>query len=170
MRKRIGSHHLAAQEAEEIGWLDLEQEAQVEVTSEDPEHPIESAFSPKEPAGWRAGSAGRQTIRLIFDSPQILRLIHLVFREEHESRTQEFVLRWSAREGASSKEILRQQYNFTPGSTESEDYAVDLENVKVLELEIRTLDQWPGGPRVIGGVAASVIASSTPHGGEIVIG
>jgi hypothetical protein len=136
MRKQIGSHHLAAPKPEDIGWLDLEQVAQVEVTSEDPEHPIESAFSPKGPAGWRARSAGRQTVRLIFDSPQILRLIHLVFKEDHESRTQEFVLRWSAGESEPFKEILRQQYNFTPGAAEIEDYAMNLENVKVLELEI----------------------------------
>jgi len=108
----------------------------VEVTSEDPEHPIEFAFSPGRPAGWRAGLAGRQSVRLIFDSPQILKFIHLVFTEEHQSRTQEFVLRWSAGERAPFKEILRQQYNFSPGSSEIEDYVVNLENVKVFELEI----------------------------------
>jgi hypothetical protein len=136
MRKRIGSHILAGHTAEDGGWLNLEQEAEVEVTSEDPEHPIECAFSPKDPSGWRAELAGRQSLRLIFDSPQALRLIHLVFTEEHQSRTQEFVLRWSAGEGAPFKEILRQQYNLAPGSSEIEDYAVNLEGVKVFELEI----------------------------------
>ena len=114
----------------------MEKGAAVEVTSEDPEHPIESAFSAKDSSGWRAGHAGRQTLRLIFDSPQILRLIHLVFTEQHESRTQEFALRWSATEGVPLREILRQQYNFSPGSSEIEDYRVNLEGVKVLELEI----------------------------------
>jgi len=136
MRKRIGSQILAGQKAEAGGWLNLEQEAEVEVTSEDPKHPIESAFLPKEPSGWRAGFPGRQCLRLIFDSPQMLRLIHLVFTEEHQARTQEFVLRWSAGEREPFREILRQQYNFAPGSSEIEDYIVSLEGVKVLELEI----------------------------------
>jgi hypothetical protein len=136
MRKRIGSQIPAEDKAEHEGWFNLEKEAEVEVTSEDPEHPIEYAFSAKDHSGWRAGTAGRQTLRLIFDSPQILRLIHLVFTEENESRTQEFVLRWSAGEGAPIKEILRQQYNLSLGSSEIEDYVVNLEGVKVLELEI----------------------------------
>ena len=136
MRKRIASPILAAPKAEDGRWINLEEEAEVEVTSEDLEHPIESAFSSAEPSGWRAGLGGRQSVRLLFDSPQILRLIHLVFTEERHSRTQEFVLRWSEGERAPLREILRQQYNFSPGSREVEDYVVNLENVKVLELEI----------------------------------
>ena len=34
------------------------------------------------------------------------------------------------------KEILRQQFNFTPGSSEVENYTVLLKHVKILELEI----------------------------------
>jgi hypothetical protein len=136
MRKRIGSQILAPQTEEGHGWLDLEREAVVEVTSEDPEHPVEFAFSTSNPSGWRAGLGGRQSVRLIFDAPRVLRLIHLAFTEEHQSRTQEFVLRWSAGAGAPFKEIIRQQYNFAPGSSEIEDYSVNLEGVKVLELEI----------------------------------
>jgi hypothetical protein len=136
MRKRIGSHILARPTAEDKGWLDLEKEAEVEVTSEDPEHPIEFALTAKDSSGWRAGQKGPQSLRLILDSPQRLRLIHLVFTEEHLSRTQEFVLRWSAGEEAPPREIVRQQYHFNPGSSEVEDYAVDLEGVKVLELDI----------------------------------
>ena len=74
-------------------------------------------------------------IRIRFATPQRVKLIHLVFTEERQSRTQEFVLRWSdARHGL--KEIVRQQYNFAPGSSEIENYTVDLESVSMLELEI----------------------------------
>jgi hypothetical protein len=52
------------------GWLDLEQIAQVEVTSEDPHYPVESAFRAGASSGWRAGGGGEQAIRLVFDSPQ----------------------------------------------------------------------------------------------------
>jgi hypothetical protein len=116
-------------------WLNLEALAAVEVTSEDPEHPIESALGPGNGTGWRATKPGLQTIRLHFDSPQRVKLIHLVFTEDRHQRTQEFVLRWS---GANQcvREIVRQQYNFTLGSREVEDYAVDLPGVSTLELEI----------------------------------
>ena len=51
-------------------WLDLEDLVQVEITSEDPAHPIESALLPGNASGWRAATAGRQIIRVCFDQPQ----------------------------------------------------------------------------------------------------
>jgi hypothetical protein len=61
-----------------------------------------------------------------------------VFLEDQQARTQEFVLRWSPNGGQSYREIVRQQYNFSPpGMTrEFEDYAVDLTGVTALELKI----------------------------------
>jgi len=41
--------------------------------------------------GWRAADSGTQTIRLIFDEPQKLTRISLVFEESETERTQEFV-------------------------------------------------------------------------------
>jgi hypothetical protein len=119
-----------------IEWLDLERLATAEVTSEDPAHPIEAALLPGIGLGWRAAQAGVQTLRLVFDSPQNIRLIHLVFTEEQELRMHEFVLRWAAGHGQIFKEIVRQQYTFTPGSRETEDYVVNLNGVGILELEI----------------------------------
>ena len=54
------------------------------------------------------------------------------------SRTQEFILRWSPDRGNSFREIVRQQWNFSrPDATrETEDYAVELSNVTLLELII----------------------------------
>jgi hypothetical protein len=61
-----------------------------------------------------------------------------VFEEREAPRTQEFVLRWSADGGRSYREVVRQQYTFSPPGTgqEVEDYAVDLEGVTALELSI----------------------------------
>lgn len=117
-------------------WLDLERSAVVEVTSEDKGYPIESAFASMEAAGWRAETPGPQTIRLIFDQPQTLKHISLVFEENETARTQEFVLRWSSEGGSSFREIVRQQWNFSPPQTrrEAEEYQVELSNVTVLEL------------------------------------
>jgi hypothetical protein len=86
--------------------------------------------------GWRAADSGAQTIRLIFDEPQRLARIALVFEDTDTERTQEFVLRWSPDSGRSFREIVRQQWNFGPPNTvrEVEDYRVDLSGVTVLEL------------------------------------
>jgi hypothetical protein len=118
-------------------WLDLQSLAQVELTSEDAANPIEAAFVPSG-LGWRAAQAGEQTIRLLFDELQRVRRIQLLFHEDHQARTQEFVLRWSPDGGQSYREIVRQQYNFSPpGVTrEFEDYAVELVDVTTLELRI----------------------------------
>ena len=119
-------------------WLDVQRLAQVELTSEDAAYPIEAALIPSAGSGWRAAQAGEQTIRLQFDEFQRVRRIQLVFQEDQQARTQEFVLRWSPDGGQSYREIVRQQYNFSPpGVThEFEDYAVDLVGVAALELRI----------------------------------
>jgi len=38
----------------DTGWLDLETLATAEITSEEPNRPIERAFRPGEESGWRA--------------------------------------------------------------------------------------------------------------------
>ena len=138
MRKYIIGHGPREVSATEKGWLDLERVAQVEVTSENNDYPIESALIPGTDAGWQAVQPGEQTIRLLFDEPLRLRRIHLVFQEDERERTQEFVLRWSPDGGSTFREILRQQWNFNPRDavTELEDYKVELTGVTVLELGI----------------------------------
>ncbi len=121
------------------GWLDLEPLATVEITSEDPEHPVEEALLQGGGSGWRASEPGPQTLRLVFDAPQRLRRIRVEFVELTNERTQEFVLRWSPDAGRTFQEIVRQQWNFSPnGATrEVEDYEVDLTGVTALELRIQ---------------------------------
>ena len=99
-------------------WLELEQLAKVEVTSEDPNFPIESALASGEGPGWRAAEKGKQIIRIIFDKPRPLRRIRLEFSETEIERTQEFTLQWSAESGRPFTDIVRQQWSFSPhGST-----------------------------------------------------
>jgi hypothetical protein len=119
-------------------WLDLDIAAMVEVTSEEKGYPVESALVSGEMRGWRAAASGTQTIRLIFDKPQRLTRIALAFEETETERTQEFVLRWSPDSGCSFREIVRQQWNFSPPNTvrEVEEYQVGLSDVTVLELII----------------------------------
>jgi hypothetical protein len=138
MRKRIIGHGPRDVSVTEPGWLDLERLAQVEITSEDAAYPIESALILGTGSGWRAAQPGEQTIRLLFDEPLRLKRIHLVFSEGELERTQEFALRWSPDGGQSYREILRQQYNFSPpdAAREVEDYDLDLDGVTALELKI----------------------------------
>ncbi|MCU7905570.1 MAG: carbohydrate-binding protein [Candidatus Thiodiazotropha sp. (ex Epidulcina cf. delphinae)] len=119
-------------------WLDLEEVAEVEITSEDAAHPIESALLPGKTSGWRAAQPGKQTIRLLFSNPQRLRRILLKYVEAGPERTQQYLLRWSPDGGRSFREIARQQWNFSPeGSTsEVEDHRVELTGVTILELII----------------------------------
>jgi hypothetical protein len=138
MRKKlINSDTMRPHSQEE--WLDLEEIARVEVTSEDPNFPIEAALTAGEGSGWRAAKKGKQIIRIVFDNPTTLRRIRLEFSETEIERTQEFTLRWSDEAAGPFREIVRQQWNFSPqGSTsEVEDYQVQLEKVSALELTLR---------------------------------
>ncbi len=153
MRKRLVNTTPAAVQARGEGWFDLEHAATVEVTSEDKDFPIESALSIEPRQGWRAAQSGAQTIRLVFDEPQELQRISLVFEEKEITRTQEFVLRALSNPGGPFREIVRQQWNFSaPTSTrEIEEYRVELSDVTVLELIIV--------PNISGGAARASLQS-----------
>ena len=138
MRKRLLTPTPEGIRPTDEGWLDLDRAALVEVTSEEINYEIDSALVSGETQGWRAANTGTQTIRLLFDHPQRLSRISLVFEETETARTQEFVLRWSPDSGRSFREIVRQQWNFSPPDTirEVEEYRVEISDVTVLELVI----------------------------------
>ena len=138
MRKRIIAPVQQKTTSPDQDWLNVESLAEVEITSEDAAHPIEFALLPGQASGWRAAGPGKQTIRILFTQPQRLRRIRLNFVETHTERTQEYVLRWSPDGGQSFREIVRQQWNFSPHGTtgETEDHHVELPAVTVLELSI----------------------------------
>jgi len=155
MRKRIIDQADKAQQPRpEAGWLDLERIAEVEITSEDPSFPIESALALEaEGQGWRAAEPGEQIVRIVFDAPTAVHRISLQFVETQTARTQEFVLRWAAKRKEPFREIVRQQWTFSPnGSTrEIEDYQVNLADLGVLELAIK--------PEISGGNARASLAA-----------
>jgi len=149
MRKEIIGQDTAKKEQGEQSWLDLHAIARVELTSEDEAHPFEAALSAGGD-GWRAAEAGEQTLRLLFDRPQRLTHIRLIFQEDEQPRTQQFLLRWCS--DGECQDIARQQYNFSsPDSTvEVEDFHVDLNHVTSLELSIT--------PDISGGNARASLA------------
>jgi hypothetical protein len=138
MRKRIITPVKQGNVCPHVDWLNLDELADVEISSEQTAHPIESALLLDQVSGWRAAEPGKQTIRLIFTQPQALRRIWLNFLENHKERTQEYILQWSGDEGLSFQEIVRQRWNFNlhDASREIEDHQVQLSAVNVLELII----------------------------------
>ena len=138
MRKTVIKSLTKFAQCSDLDYLDLETLAQVEISSENPEFPIESALIPGSDLGWKAATSGAQTIRLVFDQPQIIKHIALIFDEPNQSRTQEFVLLWRRENEDFFQELLRQQFHFSPPQTsrQVEDYAVDLKQLNALELQI----------------------------------
>jgi hypothetical protein len=119
-----------------ISWLDLEKLATVELSSEDPRHPFEHALE-EQGEGWRALSPGPQVIRIRFANPQTVTRMHLHFHEADRERSQEIAL-FVTTKTASRKELVRQQWEFSPdgANNEIEDYTFHLQDVTMLELEI----------------------------------
>ncbi len=137
MKKRMIST-LPPPEHEPISeWLSLTDKVDVEITSEEPTHPIEAALGVEDGEGWRAATRGEQVIRLRFKQPCPVRQIRLVFAEHERARTQEFVLRVATPESG-WREVARQQFNFSPGGAtrEVEDFRVNLTAASALELAI----------------------------------
>jgi hypothetical protein len=136
MRKSIVSPSAVAQTPISDLWRDLERIARVEISSEDPQFPIESALGKKVTTGWRAAGTGPQLIRLQFDEPLNIKRLQVHFVDKTAERSQEFAVYAGA--GSELKEIVRQQWSFSPhGSTEEiEDYTVNLSGISTLELRI----------------------------------
>jgi hypothetical protein len=128
-------NHSATSTSEE--WFGVEAIARIGVTSEADEAPIENVLYPDCQAGWRAGEPGPQIIRVTFSRPTNIRRVQVVFKETQFARTQEFYLRFGVA-GGERRELIRQQWAFTPqASTEEiEDYRLTLDDVVVLELGI----------------------------------
>ena len=152
MRKRVISAVEPRSAPPDDDWLPLEDLAEVEITSESTAHPIEAALLAGRGSGWRADAPGKQTIRFLFTDPQRLKRIWLLFVDPEAERTQEYVVRWSPDRGQSFRDVVRQQWNFSPrGATvETEDHRVELPAVTILELSIT--------PDTSGGTAVASLA------------
>ena len=124
------------------GRIDIAAVATVLVTSEDPGHPVDDAFDGNGGPGgsrWVAGETGEQAVILAFDAPHSIRRVVLEVEERVVARTQELHLAASCDGGQTYRELLRQEYNFSPPGTtfEREDWAVAAEGVTHLRLVIR---------------------------------
>jgi hypothetical protein len=116
--------------------------ATVLVSSEDPQHPIDNAFDDLRGVGgsrWIAEQAGEQTVIVAFDTPQTLRRLFIEVEEPEVSRTQELAVSVSVDGGQTYRELVRQEYNFSPPSTthELEEWSIPTDGVSHLRVVIK---------------------------------
>jgi hypothetical protein len=141
LRKQIIPRHSSASASLE-GEISVADVATVQVTAEQADHPIDNAFDhDRGPGGsrWIADEPGKQTLILLFDSPQTIRQIALEVEELDVSRTQELSVSVSSNGGQTYRELVRQEFTFSPPGTsfERELWSILAEGVTHLRLEIK---------------------------------
>jgi hypothetical protein len=124
------------------GEINVVTAATVLVTSEDPEHPVDHAFDSHRGLGgtrWIAGEPGEQTLIVAFDAPEAVGRVILEVEEPEVVRTQELQLAISSDGGRTYRDVLRQEYNFSPPGTtfEREDWAVSAAGATHLRLQVK---------------------------------
>jgi hypothetical protein len=141
MKKRILGPEGEPTNIPHAGGIDVPSVATAALTSEASDHPIENAFDGRRGPGatrWLAGEPGPQTLVLDFDAPQTLRRVDLEVEELAVPRTQELSLSASVDGGRSYRELVRQEYTFSPPGTtfERESWSVSVDGMTQLRLEI----------------------------------
>jgi F5/8 type C domain len=141
LRKKILTTHqtMSSRGAAET---DIAAVATVLVSSEDPRHPIDYAFDGQRGPGasrWIAAQSGEQALILAFDTPQTIRKILVEVEEPEISRTQEMAVSISQDGGQTYRELMRQEYNFSPPGTtlEHEEWSIKADAVSHLQLRIK---------------------------------
>ena len=124
------------------GELPIADVATVQVTSEQADHPIDHAFDQSRGPGgsrWVADAPGEQSVILVFDRPQSIHRISVEVEERAVARTQELSVAVSSDGGRTYRELVRQEFNFSPPGTtfERELWSVSAGAVTHLRLEIK---------------------------------
>ena len=141
MRKRMLHREDETRTPSSPRGLDVADVATVLTTSESKDFPIDNAFDGTKGPGatrWLAAQPGPQTLILEFDEPQNVREITLEIEECEAHRTQELSLSVSSDGGDGYRELLRQEFHFSPsGATfEREAWPVEANGVTHLRLWI----------------------------------
>ena len=120
-----------SQEPAEVSWLDLDALAEVTIV-------VGGRRVERRRGTWSANSPGEQLIDIRFHHPTSIGRLRVVSSESRQSRTQEMTIWASLHRGEQHREVLRQQFNFSPrGATEEiEDYRLRLEAVSAIQLRI----------------------------------
>ena len=145
LRKLIipaASHPADPRTGDEAERMYVPELATVLVTSEAAEHPVDCLFDGHDGPGgtrWVAAVDGEQAVVLAFDTPQTIQEVGLETEEFQASRTQVLTLSLSQNGGRTYREILRQEFNFSPPGTtfERERWIVPATMVSHLRVTIR---------------------------------
>ena len=114
-----------------VKWLNLDKAASVTVVAGGRRMPRATGL-------WSAACTGEQVIEIRFRRPTSLRYLRVTSSESSCERTQEMTVWASLHRGEQHREVLRQQFNFSPRGavTEIEQYALRLDDVSQLVLRI----------------------------------
>jgi hypothetical protein len=141
IRKRLMSEE-SSTPPERPGEIDIASQATLAYSSEDPDHPLEHLIDGHCGRGATRWASARpnetEHIVLEFDYPQhISRLVYEV-EESRQERTQEVRVEVSSDNGRTYRQVLAQDYTFSPqGATfQQEDLRLDLPAITHLRLTI----------------------------------
>jgi hypothetical protein len=141
LRKQVSPKH-PVESASFVGEIPVAEVAIVQVSSEQGNHPVDNVFDDRRGPGgsrWIADGTGEQALILVFDSPQTIRKVSLEVEELSVSRTQELSASVSSDGGRTYRELVRQEFTFSPPSTsfEREVWSVAAEGVTHLRIDIK---------------------------------
>ena len=123
--------------------------ATVLVTSESPDHPVDHLFDGHNGPGgtrWIASADGEQTLILAFDAPQTIHEVALETEEPAASRTHVLTLSLSHDGGKTYREVLRQEFNFSPPGTTFERERWSVPAARVTHLRVAIQPHKGGAP------------------------
>lgn len=142
LRKRIATQPEEVKNQKEGRILDLLNNAEVIITSEDESHPVDNLVDGSRGRGssqWLAGTSGQQVLIFKFDTPQHIAEIVYEIEETKDTRTQEILIEASSGAGEKYRELVRQEYNFSPaGSTfQKEIVTVNIPGITNIKMTIK---------------------------------
>lgn len=125
-----------------VNTIDIIHNAEVTVTSESENFPLDNIVDGSIGPGssqWVAGTIGLQVLVFKFDTPQSITRVIYEIKEQEVARTQEVCFEVSTDSGANFREILRQEYNFSPGGStfQREELKLDLHQITDLKMIIK---------------------------------
>jgi F5/8 type C domain len=139
VRKRLLPKEEGATPAAPTGEIDIASHAVLGYTSEDPDHPIENLIDGRGGTFW-AGAKPNTTERIVveFDQPQTVSCMIYEVEECSCERTQEVRVEASSNGGRSFRQVLVQEYTFSPaGATfQREVQRLNLPSITHLRLTI----------------------------------
>lgn len=141
LRKRLMSEP-SSTHLEALGEIDIASHAILAYSSEDPDHPLEHLIDRHFGRGATRWASGRPnaTERIVLEFDHAQRISRLIYEVEEcgQERTQEVRVEVSTDHGRTYRQVLAQEYTFSPhGATfQHEDLQMDLSAITHLRLTI----------------------------------